>query len=63
VKPRESDAPGRVHFAASGGIDTSAFLSPRDPFEAFDELMELVEGLLPGPPPQRPLGPYGPLRL
>jgi hypothetical protein len=61
VKP--SDVPRHVHFAASGGIDTSGSLDPRDPFEAFDELMELVEGLLSGPPPARPLGPEGSLLL
>ena len=61
MKP--TDAPREAPLAASGGIDTRHALEPRDPFEVFDELMELVEGLLPGPPPRRPLGPTGALKL
>jgi hypothetical protein len=44
-------------------VDTRHALAARDPFEVFDELMELVEGVLPGPPPQRPVGPTGRLLL
>ena len=50
--PTRSDA---APIAASAGIDTRDRIPARDPWIAFDQLMELVEALLPeGPRPQRP---------
>ncbi len=40
----------RAPIAESAGIDTRFARRHRDPFEAFDALMELVEALLPGGP-------------
>ena len=50
-RPRR-DAP----IARSAGVDTRDAVPERDPFEAFDRLMELVEALLPREtrPPRRP---------
>ena len=63
LKPTDFRPESQTPFAASGGVDTRHALAARDPFEVFDELMELVEGLLPGSPPERPVGPVGRLLL
>ncbi len=60
---KRDDTRRAAPFAASAGVDTRHAVRVRDPFEVFDELMELVEGLLPGPPPPRPVGPTGRLLL
>lgn len=53
MKRRESE--DEAPIAASAGIDTRDRLPDRDPFHAFDGLMELVEALLPDTPrPPRP---------
>ena len=57
------DDTSQVHLCAEGGVDTSAMIEHSDPFEAFDDLMELVEELMPGGYPERPVGPEGSFRL
>jgi hypothetical protein len=53
----------RPRWRLQGASTPGDAVRARDPFEVFDELMELVEGLLPGPLPRRPLGPTGRLLL
>jgi hypothetical protein len=52
-----------VLLVAEGGAPRSATVSTRDPFEALDDLMTLVETLCPKWPPREACGPMNNMRL
>jgi hypothetical protein len=50
-------------LVAGGGVASTAHADERNPFEALDDLMYVVEALCPSWPDRPPFGPMPELRL